>query len=191
MSFYSIYMASKPDPCNGFSYLGKKDIYPLVDLWYCDCCRNHTSKRDTIWHVKTFLLLESYENSILKKKTTLVGTMRRNRRKLPPAATATRTQALHGTKSFTSTERISLTVCKAKSSRNVVILSSSRHEYVTVDVQSGNPKKKLTQLHFITVPSSAWIFWMKWLDDTVLKLLEGGLSAYSAIFSTWGLSILG
>jgi len=112
--------------CNGFPYVGKDE---------------HRVEHQSLGEFVVFRLMEPFWNrgynitcdnfftsfnlakAMLKKKTTLVGTMRMNRRELPPSVKDTRTQALYDTQAFTC-DGISMTCYRAKQTQNVVIYSA-------------------------------------------------------------------
>ena len=150
------FMASKPDKFgikfwlaadvqnkyvfNGIPYTGRdatrapdtvsvatdmKLLTPLFNKGYHVTCDN-------------FFTSISLARKLLTKKCTLVGTVRRNRRELPPEIL--RKQDLHETTVLKTDDRMTLTSYQCKASRSVFILSSL-HDDVSVQ-QNENQKKK-------------------------------------------------
>lgn len=147
---FTQYMSSKPDKfgikffllvevsskylCNGFPYLGKNESrplnQPLGEFVILRLIEPYTNKGYNLTCDNFFTSLPLIEK-LEEKKTTLVGTVRSNKKELPPLATETNKIPLYETQALVS-NTVTLTIYKAKPNRNVIILSS-RHEHVRVD----------------------------------------------------------
>ena len=151
---FTQYMASKPDKfgikfwlavdakskylVNGFPYLGRDD---------------HRPKDETVSEYVVLQLMEPYvgkgrnvttdnfftsvklADKLEKKKTTIVGTMNRIRREIPPEIKSSKAP-LHST-TVLKRKNLTLTVYQGKPSKNVLLLSSV-HPDVSI---SAGPKK--------------------------------------------------
>ncbi|GBP98328.1 PiggyBac transposable element-derived protein 4 [Eumeta japonica] len=150
------YIANKPDKfgikfwlcvdvdskfvLNGFPYLGKDESRPqnqslsesvvmrLVEP-FANTGRNVTTDN--------FFTSLSLANNLLAKRTTIVGTLNRARREVPPYVKSLH-MTLFETKILKS-DRCTLTIYQGKRNKNVLLLSTL-HENVEID--SNHPKKK-------------------------------------------------
>jgi hypothetical protein len=132
LKFWLLTEVSSKYLCNGFPYLGKEESrpanLPLGEYVVHRLMEPYYNKGYNIT-CDNFFTSFKLAKSLMQKKTTLVGTMRANRRELPTLANDVRSQPLHSTVALSS-DGVSLTIYKSKPSRNVIILSS-RHERVS------------------------------------------------------------
>ena len=155
------YIASKPDKfgikfwlavdcaskylVNGFPYLGKDDSRPpgvrLGDSVVMKLMKPYIGKGRNVTTDNFFTSLKLAED-LMRNKTSIVGTVNRVRRELPPSVHDVK-PALHSTKLHRYSD-ISLTTYRCKPKKNVVLMSSL-HPTVTI----GNDEKKLPEtVHF-------------------------------------------
>nr|XP_012145741.1 PREDICTED: piggyBac transposable element-derived protein 4-like [Megachile rotundata] len=120
---------------NGSVYLGKDEQRPSSMLLsehvvlklvepYTNCGRNITTDN--------FFTSTSLATKLLAKKTTLVGTIRGNKRELPKVAKQTKDNMPRFFTLLYKSENSVLTIFKSKPNKKVVVLSS-RHKYVKID----------------------------------------------------------
>ncbi|CAH2089749.1 unnamed protein product [Euphydryas editha] len=119
---------------NGFPYLGKDELRPsgvplnedvVLNLVknYMNCGRNITTDN--------FFTSIQLAKKLLAKKTSLVGTMRANKRELPKIAKVKKdNMALFSTKLYKSNDTV-LTIYKSKPRKKVLLLSS-KHKSVKI-----------------------------------------------------------
>ncbi|KAL6421589.1 hypothetical protein ACFW04_014318 [Cataglyphis niger] len=120
---------------NGFPYLGKDEQRPSSMLLsehvvlklaepYTNCGRNVTTDN--------FFTSMSLATKLLAKKTTLVGTIKANKRELPKAAKQTKDDMPRFSTLLYKSENSVLTIYKSKPNKRVAVLSS-RHKFVKID----------------------------------------------------------
>ncbi|KAL6418102.1 hypothetical protein ACFW04_012338 [Cataglyphis niger] len=133
---------------NGFPYLGKDEQRPSSMLLsehvvlklaepYTNCGRNVTTDN--------FFTSMSLATKLLAKKTTLVGTIKANKRELPKAAKQTKDDMPRFSTLLYKSENSVLTIYKSKPNKRVAVLSS-RHKFVKIDRSN---KKNVTGLYTI------------------------------------------
>ncbi|KAK2580001.1 hypothetical protein KPH14_010766 [Odynerus spinipes] len=120
---------------NGFAYLEKDEQRPssmplseyvvlkLVEP-YAGCGRNVTTDN--------FFTSMSLATKLLAKKTTLVGTIRANKRELPKPAKQSKDNMPRFSTLLYRSENCVLTIYKSKPNKRVAVLSS-RHKFVKID----------------------------------------------------------
>ncbi len=135
--------------CNGFPYLGKDECrppnQPLGEFVVLRLLEPYFNKGYNITCDNYFTSLPLAQQ-LVEKKTTLVGTMRLNRKELPPIVADTKSKPLFDTQVLVSAG-ITLTIYKAKPSKNVLILSS-RHEIVKVADPNSQKKNPNTVVYY-------------------------------------------
>lgn len=120
---------------NGFPYLGKDEQRPSSILLsehvvlklvepYTNCGRNITTDN--------FFTSMSLATKLLAKKTTLVGTIRGNKRELPKVAKQRKDNMSRFSTLLYKSENSVLTIYKSKPNKRVAVLSS-RHKFVKID----------------------------------------------------------
>ncbi|KAL6417615.1 hypothetical protein ACFW04_014418 [Cataglyphis niger] len=109
---------------NGFPYLGKDEQRPSSMLLTTNCGRNVTTDN--------FFTSMSLATKLLAKKTTLVGTIKANKRELPKAAKQTKDDMPRFSTLLYKSENSVLTIYKSKPNKRVAVLSS-RHKFVKID----------------------------------------------------------
>ncbi|XP_059563328.1 piggyBac transposable element-derived protein 4-like [Myotis daubentonii] len=120
---------------NGFPYLGKDEKQPSSMLLsehvvlklvepYTGCGRNITTNN--------FFTSMSLATKLLAKQTTLVGTIRGNKRELPKAAKQTKDNMPPFSTLLYKSENCVLTIYKSKPNKRVAVLSS-KHKFVKID----------------------------------------------------------
>lgn len=151
---FTQYMASKPDKfgikfwlavdakskylVNGFPYLGKDEHRPanesLSEYVVLQLMGPYLGKGRNVTTDNFFTSVKLAEK-LEKKKTTIVGTMNRVRREIPPEIKSLKAP-LHET-TVLKNKNLTLTVYQAKPSKNVLLLSSV---HTNVSISTG-PKK--------------------------------------------------
>ena len=151
------YMANKPDKfgikfwlladaqtkylCNRKPYLGKDPARSRCTDLLGDVCLNllqpYFGKGYNVTTDNYFTSLKLAEE-LMTKKTTILGTIRKQRREVPNTESLIKDKLLHDSQIFSSPSDCSLTVYKAKKKKIVCILSST-HKHVKVD--EGHKKK--------------------------------------------------
>jgi CO dehydrogenase/acetyl-CoA synthase gamma subunit (corrinoid Fe-S protein) len=116
---------------NGFPYLGKYEQRPSSMLLseqvvepYTSCGRNITTDN--------FFTSMSLATKLLAKKTTLVGTIRGNKREILKAAKQTKDNMPRFSTLLYKSEDCVLTIYKSKPNKRVAVLSS-QHKFVKID----------------------------------------------------------
>jgi hypothetical protein len=148
---FTQYIPSKPDKfgikfwllvevtskylCNGFPYLGRDDSRPpnqsLSEFVVLRLMEPFSNKGYNVTCDNFFTSL-SLAKALREKRTSVIGTARKNRQELPPVAKSiSASEPVHSTKSFSS-DGVTLTVYKAKPTKNVILISS-RHEFVKIE----------------------------------------------------------
>ena len=159
---FTQYIPSKPDKfgikfwllvdvsskylCNGFPYLGREAKPPNQSLAEFVVLRLMEPFYNKGYNLTCDNFFTSFRlvRCLREKKTTLVGTTRRNRKELPDIVRSTSSSALHSTSAFSS-DGITLTVYKAKPSASVLIISS-RHEFVKTE-ENGKQKPNTVKFY--------------------------------------------
>lgn len=148
---FTQYMPNKPDKfgikfwlasdvrskylVNGFPYLGKDETrgsnIPLSEFVvtklaepYLGCGRNITTDN--------FFTSISLAKKLLAKKTTLVGTIRANRKELPKIAKAKKDKMTQFSTKLYRSENCTLTIYKSKPNKKVLLLST-KHKNITIE----------------------------------------------------------
>ncbi|XP_025160794.1 piggyBac transposable element-derived protein 4-like [Harpegnathos saltator] len=148
---FTQYMPNKPDKfgikfwlasdvrskylVNGFPYLGKDETrgsnIPLSEFVvtklaepYLGCGRNITTDN--------FFTSISLAKKLLAKKTTLVGTIRANRKELPKIAKAKKDKITQFSTKLYRSENCTLTIYKSKPNKKVLLLST-KHKNITIE----------------------------------------------------------
>ena len=154
---FTQYIASKPDKygikffllvdvvskylCNGFPYLGKDEERPgnlqLAEHVVMRLMDGYLNKGHNIVCDNFFTSL-SLAETLLIRDTTLLGTMRHNRREMPQVDEIMKKCGTHDTKVLTTESGCTLTMYKCKPKKTVCILSSL-HKNVSI---AENGKKK-------------------------------------------------
>ena len=160
------YMANKPDKfvikfwlladaqtkylCNGKPYLGKDPTQSRCTDLPGDVCLNllqpYFGKGYNVTTDNYFTSLKLAEE-LMTKKTTILGTIRKQRREVPNTESLMKDKLLHDSQIFSFPSDCSLTVYKAKKKKIVCILSST-HKHVKVDESH---KKSCQKLCSITI----------------------------------------
>jgi hypothetical protein len=96
--------------------------------------------------------------SLKERKTSYVGTIRRNRRELPLEAVEASGKPVHASHFFLEEHGVLLTSYKAKKNKKVLLLST-RHE-------SGAVSANLVKRKPNPIPNTAWIAWTKCVNCT-------------------------
>ena len=117
-----------------------------------------------------------------QKKTTILGTIRKQRREVPSTELIMKDKELYASEIFPSPSGYSLTIYKAKK-KKVVCTLSSMHRNVNIDQCH---KKNCQGQYSMTIsPRWAWMYWTRWLDTIPARVpLEDGLWLYFLIFLT-------
>ena len=134
---------------NGKPYLGKDDNRPdnlkIGEHIVLDLLKPYHKSGLTIITDNFFTSLELAKR-LKKKNMKLVGTIRANRRELPPECTKiSKSDSLYKSKHFQH-QGILLAIYKCKRDKNVYLLSS-KHQFVNIS-KKGNPKKKSNIIKF-------------------------------------------
>lgn len=136
--------------CNGFPYLGKHDPNfqkkPLGENVALELMKPYYGLGYGVTTDNFFTSLKLCDE-LKSKKTSLVGTIKRNRRELPDVTKIMAKSPVHDTKVLYSESGCTLTVYKAKKSK-VVPLLSTMHK--TVDISESDMRKPETILHYNT-----------------------------------------
>uniref|UniRef100_A0A1A9US35 DDE_Tnp_1_7 domain-containing protein n=1 Tax=Glossina austeni TaxID=7395 RepID=A0A1A9US35_GLOAU len=147
----SQYMPNKPDKfsikfwlasdvsskyiVNGFPYLGKDEgresSIPLGEFVTSKLAQPYTGHGRNIT-VDNFFTSASVASKLLAKRTTLVGTIRRNKRELPKLARQAKDSMVRFSTILYKSEDFILTIYKAKPNKKVLILSSM-HSSVQIE----------------------------------------------------------
>ncbi|XP_071039876.1 piggyBac transposable element-derived protein 4-like [Parasteatoda tepidariorum] len=149
---FTQFMANKPDEfgikfwlasdvkskylINDFPYLGKDEKrpsdLPLGEFVVLKLTEPYLGHGRNITTDNFFKSISLAKKLLKKKKTTLVGTLRANRKELPKFAKAKKDNMIrYSTKLYKSDEYV-LTVCKSKPNKKVLLLSS-KHKNVKVE----------------------------------------------------------
>ena len=94
-----------------------------------------------------FLTSLSLANRLLQRKTTLLGTINKNRRELPATAKETSGRQLYSTQVFTSGSAL-LTVFATKKRKSVCLLSTMHQKVEIVDTQKQKTNTVVDYNHF-------------------------------------------
>lgn len=148
---FTQYMPNKPDKfgikfwlasdveskyiVNGFPYLGKDETRPsaiplsefvVLKLTepFIGCGRNITTDN--------FFTSTSLATKLLSKRTTLVGTIRANKRELPKPAKEKKDKMARFSTQLYKSNNCTLTIYKSKPNKKVLLLSS-KHKYVKIE----------------------------------------------------------
>jgi hypothetical protein len=155
---FTQYMGNKPDKFGikfwmlaevdskyflcGIPYLGKDENRmgkTLAEHVVLQLLQNYTMKGYNVTADNFFSQLPLII-TLRKQRTTFVGTVRSNRRELPmEAVSVSKERVLYSTDFYVEENGILLTSYKAKSTKNVLLLSS-RHEYGSVSDESAKMK---------------------------------------------------
>ena len=171
---FTQYMASKPDKfgikfwlaanvetkylLNGFPYLGKDETRPghqcLGEFVVMKLVEPYVGKGRNVT-TDNFFTSFSIAKNLLKKHTSLVGTVNKIRRELPPSVQQQRGE-LFSTKVLKH-ERATLTVYQGKLRKSVALLSTMHH---TISIGSDQKRKpetvtfyNVTKVHYMMVLS--------------------------------------
>ena len=128
--------------CSGFPYLGKDEERPsnqqLGEYVVMKLMQEYLDRGHNVVCDNFFTSL-SLGNQLHKRKTSLLGTIRNNRRELPAVNEMMKDMSLYETQLFSSASNSTLTVYKCKTSKVVCVLSSLHSEDISI---SSTRKKK-------------------------------------------------
>ena len=118
-------------------YLGKDETRTKEDDVPAHVCLNLLEpylKKGYNITTDNYFTSHNLADKLKQKQTTIVGTVRKQRREIPKVEDLMNMKALHSTEVFRSSSDCLLTVYKAKRSKNVYVLSSL-HRSVSIDNQ--------------------------------------------------------
>lgn len=130
---------------NGFPYLGKDTDRPVSQLQgeyvVLKLIEPYVNKGHCVTADNFFTTLRLVED-LLKKKTTYIGTIRKNKPELPTFVNTN--QKLYNTRFYENQNGCTLTVYQGKKDKNVSLLSSY-HEQVSFDTESLKKKPNVVE----------------------------------------------
>lgn len=138
--------ASTSYPLKGIPYLGKGTTFTILreaskDSVGCDIVKNlseHFTDSGRNITCDNFFTDLNLAEELLKRKLSIVGTVRRNKRFLPPSFQSKKDLPFMESK-FLFREGITLVSFQGKCNKNTVLLSTMHHD-TSVDEESGKPE---------------------------------------------------